>query len=474
MRTASSRNEQYAVAKHAMLQLGVLLAVVVSGPTTDSAQMATLFWGMRGPLAAVQSLSLFVVVRAFNPQIAAHGQFSGLLSWGLPLLISARMLPLMSGECLRTLIPLWVFCAVVAVCSMIASPAPDVSLMKAATLAFVATGVVTATQRLTYAEVRDAGTWFRTLAVVVAIASVATLARPSAAFMPNTRLLTGIFNQSQWLGTFLAPFSAASLAQWMLMRNSVTPARALAWAAIVGCMVLTFSRTAAVAAVLGLALSLIGGKSAGSGEFSTRVRRASIVIGLLSLGLIILELTTANVMSNASQFVLKGGQTSIRSAFEASRGELIAEQLRNFSNSPWLGNGFGVYADGEFPSGVKTFMGIPVSAPVEKGVLPTAVLEESGVLGFVCFGALIYSLVSSVWRRAPTAVVATLFAALFVNLGEAVLLSPGGMGLHIWLLIGWCLRAAQVSAAPVPAVAAPAAGEPQGGPPRRPFPNLLD
>ena len=87
---------------------------------------------------------------------------------------------------------------------------------------------------------------------------------------------------------------------------------------------------------------------------------------------------------------------------------------------------------------------------------------------------LLFTLVAGVWRRAPHAVVAMLIACLFVNLGEAILLSPGGFGLHIWLLIGWCLRAAQVSATPATAQATSTAAEPQGAPPRRPYPNLLD
>jgi len=108
-------------------------------------------------------------------------------------------------------------------------------------------------------------------------------------------------------------------------------------------------------------------------------------------------------------------------AFAASRGGLVYSQVHNFMTSPWIGRGFGVYADGVFPSGVKLFAGIPVSAPVEKGVLPTAVLEETGVLGFACLAYLIYALVRGVWHRAPHAVVAMLIACLFRFIPECLL-----------------------------------------------------
>ena len=64
-----------------------------------------------------------------------------------------------------------------------------------------------------------------------------------------------------------------------------------------------------------------------------------------------------------------------------------------------------------------------------------------------------------------------LIACLFVNLGEAVLLSPGGMGLHIWLLIGWCLRAARLDVrSGLESDAAALAAAPRS----RPYANLIE
>jgi hypothetical protein len=187
--------------------------------------------------------------------------------------------------------------------------------------------------------------------------------------------------------------------------------------------------------------------------------------------LLVVQLATGRVSSGVSEFVLKGGQGSVSESFDASRGGLVSSQLRNFMTSPWIGHGFGVFAEGDPTPGVRTFMGIPVSAPVEKGVLPTAVLEETGVIGFFCFAWLIYALIAPVWRRAPHPIVAMLIACLFVNLGEAILLSPGGMGLHIWLLIAWCIRAAEVESSPALAENRPA---PAARPRSPPYPNLLD
>ncbi|MCC7426178.1 MAG: hypothetical protein IT557_04690 [Alphaproteobacteria bacterium] len=454
-----------------MLQVGVLVAIVASGPTSDVAQLGLLGWALLRPLTALQALSLFLVVRNFNPGLAAHGALGGVLSWALPLIVSLRQLPLVTAQSLRVLGPLWLFCAVAALTSVLTSPAVTVSLMKAATLAIVAGGILIANQRLTSAETRVLGTWLRTLAVVVTGLSLATLVRPGIAHLPNSDLLNGVLSHSQALGAFLAPFAAASLAEWMLMRRSATPLRTAIWFGILGCTLLTASRTAVIATILGLLFSMLGGASADRRHAGAELRKALGMVLLLSMGLLILQFATGRVSSGVSEFVLKGGQGSVSEAFEASRGEKISSQLHNFATSPWVGHGFGVFAEGDPTPGVRTFMGIPVSAPVEKGVLPTAVLEETGLLGFLCLAVLIYALVAPVWRRAPHPIVAMLIACLFVNLGEAVLLSPGGMGLHIWLLIGWCVRAARLEPAPAGAVAAAAAA---GAPRPRPFPNLLD
>ena len=81
-------------------------------------------------------------------------------------------------------------------------------------------------------------------------------------------------------------------------------------------------------------------------------------------------------------------------------------------------------------------MGIPVSAPVEKGFLPTAILEEIGMLGTVLFLIFIAFLTNAVVEGSDIRWAGMYFGCLFVNVGEAVFFSVGGIGLLYWLLIG--------------------------------------
>ena len=82
---------------------------------------------------------------------------------------------------------------------------------------------------------------------------------------------------------------------------------------------------------------------------------------------------------------------------------------------------------------------LPVSAPVEKGMLATAVLEETGAIGALMFLVLLGSLLVPAARKGNFCHLWLGCTCLAVNFGESVFLSFGGMGLFIWLIIGYAL-----------------------------------
>ncbi|MDE3051447.1 MAG: hypothetical protein KGJ48_16300, partial [Nitrospirota bacterium] len=81
--------------------------------------------------------------------------------------------------------------------------------------------------------------------------------------------------------------------------------------------------------------------------------------------------------------------------------------------------------------------GLPLSAPTEKGFLPTAILEETGILGTLCLILLLGSLIWQVSRKSDIATTWIFFTSILVNVGEMVFFSFGGLGLYIWLIMGW-------------------------------------
>jgi len=425
----------------ALLQVAILASTVITPVATDITCVGLALWAMLRPLAALQSLSVFVVIRTMNPSLIQSDAVSSALGWGIPLLVSIRILPFIKSADLRVVGPLWLFCIVAIGCSIATSLALTISLMKATSLAVIVAAVLVANFRLSDSDVKSLGRWLRTLATVVATLSIASLVRPSIAYLPDTHLLQGILSQPQALGAFLAPFSAAYVANWLFRSHRIDPGTFAIMAVLLLCMLLTLSRTAALATVLGVGMSVLGGRIPADRPARSVMGR---LLGFSLVAILILCVTAlagSGMPSSISGFVLKHGEHNVSDAFLVSRGGGMISELRNFASSPIVGHGFGVYADGVFPSGIVEVAGIPVSAPVEKGVLPSAVLEETGLVGFLCFTYLVFAVTGGVWKRAEPSVLALVFGCLFVNLGEAVLLSPGNIGLHVWLLIGWCLRA---------------------------------
>ena len=137
-------------------------------------------------------------------------------------------------------------------------------------------------------------------------------------------------------------------------------------------------------------------------------------------------------------FIRKGqSQVTVEQSFESSRGRGIADQWANFNASPLFGIGFGVSLGSSFKPVFDSFTGLPLSASVEKGFLPTAILEETGIFGATFFVVFLLSLIRHVFSKIDLVLPWVFLASLFVNTGEMIFFSAGGLGLYIWLLMGW-------------------------------------
>lgn len=148
---------------------------------------------------------------------------------------------------------------------------------------------------------------------------------------------------------------------------------------------------------------------------------------------------TPGVQDKALQFVLKTGDKSVSAeefTFErvtSSRQGLMDNSMANFEESPAIGNGFQVssmMADMDIRSWKQL-----LSAPIEKGVWITAVLEEGGIFGFLLFcGFLLITFPLLLSRQAYLGACA-LFVFMIANLGEFSFFSTSGIGGLLWAFI---------------------------------------
>lgn len=118
----------------------------------------------------------------------------------------------------------------------------------------------------------------------------------------------------------------------------------------------------------------------------------------------------------------------------SSRMGVVDRSLYSFKKKPFLGNGFQVaegMGRGTGRGGIFSYL----SAPIEKGVWVTAVLEEGGVVGFLCFsGFLLYAFMVFVHRRAYASA-SCIFTATLSNMGEFTFFSMSYTGGLVWALV---------------------------------------
>jgi hypothetical protein len=143
------------------------------------------------------------------------------------------------------------------------------------------------------------------------------------------------------------------------------------------------------------------------------------------------QLTTFMVKKDRVSNVLEIGA--------ASRGILVFPMIKNILENPMTGIGFGVASLPSMRYSTRdSFFGLPISAPVEKGVTPIAALEELGLPGLLLVLLWVWIMIRRSYRSgfAPFVVLSTV---LFTNLGEASMFSAGGMGLILLISLGWAV-----------------------------------
>ncbi len=74
---------------------------------------------------------------------------------------------------------------------------------------------------------------------------------------------------------------------------------------------------------------------------------------------------------------------------------------------------------------------------MEAGFALSGVLEQAGILGLLGLLVLLYRAIWPTIRSGSLAASGLAVAALLTNFGEATITSFGGLGLFVWLMIGW-------------------------------------
>jgi hypothetical protein len=257
-------------------------------------------------------------------------------------------------------------------------------------------------------------------------------------FERNNTGFQGIFAHPQTFGPMMAVISAWFAGIWLSAKRPPFMMPFLVGTSLVF-LYISLSRTAMGALILGggiaYFLSIIS---------KTKIpnhKRLYQLAGFVMIGLIFsAAVNPSKIQDLAIGFLQKreSSSTNVGELFEQSRGFLIESSIKNFDENPIVGIGLGVptdYEDADL-SKYQSVGGIPISASVEKGFLPAAILEEMGILGMALTIIMLIILVKRVQKRFSYMGLWLLISALLINAGEAVLFSVGGLGLFVWLIVG--------------------------------------
>jgi len=387
------------------------------------------------PLRALQALSLLTVVRILNPAIVNSDITVAVISWLGFLCIALRYGIGFFRYRPPTAWPLILFAILVLCVSPFVSPEPTISSLKVASFTVVAVSLLIICNRLTDKERALFLTWLYMLTIAVILLSAPLLFAPQIGYLINGRGFQGILNHPQTFGVFFAPVCACLIMKALFTRD-------LSWFAIAAlflcltAIALSQTRTSAFAvinAVTAITAYFLLRSKPGTAQIR-RLRAVTVVIAM-AIAVSGSVLLVPEFGEAASKFVFKRGSDNLGEELVVSRGSGALYQFTHFQQSPLVGHGFGIPSSGRFASRPVEIYGIPISAPVEKGFLPTAVLEETGLLG----GVIILIWIVQAFRcaaRGSSVVPPTLVAVgVFLNFGEMSFFSMNSMGLLFFLLI---------------------------------------
>lgn len=420
-----------------LLQVGIFIGVClspISSLVVASCCICTVFFG---PQRTIQAITLLVLIRFMNPAIAVLTPNLSIFSLGMLLLSSILYIPWGIKHAANQLFPVIIFSVCALLLSGITSSSVWISYLKIISFLLSALTVISALNKLNVKQIRNVIAWMFSIMFVVVFLSLCTLVNRNIAYHLNGVAFQGIFSHPQAMGVFLAPLASFFVGRFMFCKKDFLSVDMLIIPILIYMIIVTQARTAAVSVFLSFMTTLfivnmpvIRQKIKVKGSFFIKLILAIFVVAIV-IGIY------PSLLDVAHDFIFKRESSGIDEAM-SSRSRGLSLQWENFLASPIIGNGFGVYAGPVPANNVQYLMGIPISAAVEKGFMPTALLEEVGILGTIPFLFMMYSIIKLVLKNTAPSWICMFFASIFINIGEYVFFSTAAMGMFYWIIMILC------------------------------------
>lgn len=256
-------------------------------------------------------------------------------------------------------------------------------------------------------------------------------------YIPEGSLFTGMTIHSQALGPVIAIFSTFLLADMLF---SLKRGDKLYILLLLLCPILIYktgSRTAMGTYIAGMFfVTFLFMQARGLGaQWKNKAMGALLCLGIVGG---IAFMATPQLRQSVTNFIYKvrvGDIAEENKGFEQlvrTRQGLVDKAMDNFKESPLIGNGFQVSK--QLKEQDRRHWKEFLTAPVEKGVWVTAVLEEGGIFGFALFVIFLFCAFGKLLARHAVVGTSVFFVMVVANLGEFTFFSMSGMGGIFWAM----------------------------------------
>jgi hypothetical protein len=427
------------------LAILVMLLRAVSGPTSFLAYLIVAIYGVRGPRQALEALLLSWYITLANPAIFGD-VFAGNLGRFLVLfgVAGAAFVRHTWDRVSYSVLATLVLGSFILLHSLFFSEMASVSVLKGTMWALAMLTILLSVTSLSEREfVKTERHIYGFLVLLLLLCIPAYVLLPGGS-IPGWGYLRGVLGHSQATGVLGALVAVWAFSKLVDRQQGATK-DFLVFVLAVVTVFLTATRTGLLGIALTLLIVTIVAGIRGRAPLKSLILRPRnpLLTASIMVALAVAIINSEALLSSLDNFVRKGTDaSSVTEAYSDSRGGQIDAMMDNIRRDPLYGIGFGIASAPETMR-IRRVAGIPVGAPVEKGVIPIAVWEELGLLGLILTACWILTIVSSAIRAKLTQV-SLIVAIILMSLGEASLFSAGGMGLLSMLLLGFCARRSPV------------------------------
>jgi hypothetical protein len=442
----SQKVSPYAVLSAFWIPLIAVVLRLASSATGNASYVLIAAYALVGPRQAIVSLYLCWLFNMINHGLAPVAGLAAILRHLT--IFCAFLSVLLHGSGRARGKADWLVPATVVLCgyliihSLLFSQQTDVSLLKAISFSMTVVALTVGWSSLAEKERRLTELFLFGSLGAIAVASVPFVASPIG-YYRNGQGFQGILVHPQNFGPSMAVLAALLMSQ-SLAGKKLRLSSGVLLAICVVSIYLSKARIAGLALVGGLVLGV--GCEVIRAWLARRRSRESLRMSRLALGATIALLVAIAagpwIASQLSDFIRKGSRAeTVTEAALQSRGRKIDGMMANIEHHPLFGIGFGIDAGTDyFLIQRDPVFGLPVMATVEKGVMPVAVIEETGIIGaLITYPWLLLLLFRAVRGGMITDTV--FWSVLVTNIAEACLFSPGGQGMFQLIFAIWASTA---------------------------------